>query len=109
MSEEADITALASKDEAALRAILRFDTQRNPQSHQVRVLRFLDRDYGDSFNFEASVQATKRAVINRIISHSPEENHMRSTFQFLATFTDDHFSRFNGYLASHLMYKQTVN
>ena len=35
------IANLSSKDDAAFRAVLRFDTQRNPQSHQVGVLRFL--------------------------------------------------------------------
>ncbi len=109
LGNSAYITALASKDDAAFRAILRFDAQRDPQSHQVRVLRFLDRDCGDSFNFETSVQAIKRSVMNKIISHSPEENQIRSMFAFLITFTEDHFSRFNGYLVSHLMYKQTVN
>lgn len=74
-AESAYIAALSSKDDAAPRAVLRFDTQRNPQSYQVVVLCFLDVDRGESFNLEASVQAVKRAVMNKIISYSPEESY----------------------------------
>lgn len=94
-------SALFSKHDTTFRAIMNFLAQREPQSEYPSVLRSLDVEGWDSFNFEGFKQALKEvmAQVQEIRSEGKlYESEMAPMFESLIATGKNPFSRFVGRL-----------